>query len=141
MEANRPLIAVVNDNAEFLALVEQALEIIGPYEVVTFRDDATSLAEIRAVQPNLILVDILVADVPSGWELALLAGADNELGPVPIVVTSPAVPGLGRRVEELRQVAGIRVLSKPFTIEQLQAVVAEALRGTGRAESGHQESV
>lgn len=139
MDATRTRIAVVNDDPDFLALIESVLEAVGPYEVFTFRDEETSLAEIRAVRPRLIIVDVLVAEVPSGWELALLAGADQELGPVPIIVTSPAVPGLGRRLDELRDVAGIRVLSKPFTIDELQSTVGEVLRGTGRAEHGQLE--
>ena len=139
MDSPRTRIAVVNDSPDFLAVVERVLEDLGPYEVFTFRDEETSLGEIRAVRPSLILVDVLVAEVPSGWELALLAGADSVLGPIPIVITSPAVPGLGRRLEELRAVAGIRVLSKPFTAEELHGVVAEVLRGTGRAEFDRQE--
>jgi DNA-binding response OmpR family regulator len=141
MDAKSTRIAVVNDHAEFLAMVERVLESIGPYEVFTYRDAETSLAEIRAIRPNLILVDIVTASVPSGWELALLAGADQELGPVPIVVTSPSVPGLGQRVDELREIAGIRVLSKPFTVDELHDAVAMALRGTGHAESGQHESL
>jgi DNA-binding response OmpR family regulator len=141
MDDLRPRIAVVNDRPEFLALVERVLEAAGPYEVYTYRDEETSLAELRALRPSLLIVDVLVAAVPSGWELALLAGADHELGPVPIIVTSPEVPGLGRRVEELRQVAGIRVLSKPFTVDELGAVVSEALSGTGRAEQGQHEPI
>lgn len=130
----RTRVAVVNDDPAFLAIVEEILESSGSYEVFVFRDADTSLAELRATRPRLLLVDILTAEVPSGWELALLAGADHELGPVPIVVTSPAVPALGRRVEELHEVANIRVLSKPFTTEQLRRVVHEAVFGTGRAE-------
>ena len=132
-------IAVVNDDPEFLALVEEILESSGPYEVFVFRDAETCLAEIRAVQPRLLLVDVLTADVPNGWELALLAGADRQLGPVPIIITSPAVPALGRRVEELREIANIRVLSKPFTTEELRGAVREATSGTGRATHGQHD--
>ena len=141
MDPHRARIAVVNDSPEVLAMIERALEAVGPYEVFAFRDDETSLAEIRAVRPSLLIVDVLVASVPSGWELALLAGADQQLGPVPIVITSPQVPGLGRRVEELRSVAGIRILSKPFTVEELHEMVSRALSGTGRAEHGQHEPI
>lgn len=140
-DADRTRIAVVNDDDAFLRLLEDVLESDGPYEVFTFHDDQTSLAEVRAVRPSLILVDVLIAEVPSGWELALLAGADQELGPVPIIVTSPAVPGLGRRVQELRDVANVRVLSKPFTADELRRTVGEALSGTGRAEHGLHEPI
>jgi len=120
-------VAVVNDDPEFLALVNDVLEAEGPYEVFPFRDEATSLAELRAVRPDLIVIDILLEELPSGWELALLAGADPELGPIPIIVVSPELPALGRRVRELREVANVRVLPKPFTLDELGHVVHEAL--------------
>lgn len=129
-------IAVVNDDPEFLALVEHVLEAEGPYEVFTFRDEETRLAELRAIQPDLIVIDVLLASLPSGWELALLAGADRSLGPLPIIVTSPNVPGLGHRVEELREIANVRVVSKPFTSDELAAVVREALTGADPADRG-----
>ena len=132
-------IAVVNDDPDFLALVEQVLEAEGPYEVFTFRDEETPLGELRALSPDLIVIDVLGAAVPSGWELALLAGADRTLGPVPIIVTSPNVPGLGRRVDELRGVANVRVVSKPFTTEELRAAVRSALADPGPADRGARE--
>jgi CheY-like chemotaxis protein len=137
--AQRIRIAVVNDDPAFLAVVEEVLESFGPYEAYTFREAETSLAELRALRPGLIIVDVLAAELPIGWELALLAGADHELGPTPILVTSPAVPALGRRVDELREIANIRVLSKPFTADELRAAVREAIPGTGRAEHGQLE--
>jgi DNA-binding NtrC family response regulator len=134
-------IAVINDHAGFLGMVESALESHGPYEVFTFRDEETSLAEIRAVRPQLVIIDVIQERTPSGWELAVLAGADRELGPVPTIVTSPDVPGLRRRVDELREVANLRVISKPFTLEMLEETVQEALHGTGRAEHGPHEPI
>lgn len=131
MANERRRIAVVNDDPEFLALIEQLLESEGPYEVFTFRDEETSLGELRAIHPELIVIDVLVASLPSGWELALLAGADAALGPVPIIVTSPDVPGLGRRVDELREVANVRCVAKPFTTEELRTAVRHALAVTG----------
>jgi DNA-binding response OmpR family regulator len=132
----RTRIAVVNDDPEFLGLLDHLLEQEGPYEVFTFRDEETRLGEIRAIAPEVIIIDVLTASLPSGWELALLAGADRELGSVPVIVTSPDVPGLGHRVEELRAVANVRVVSKPFTIEELRRVVTEALAEAGPADRG-----
>lgn len=128
-ESARRKIAVINDDPAFLQLVNDVLEAEGQYDVYRFRDEETSLAELRAVHPELIIVDILLGELPSGWELALLAGADRQLGPIPIIVSSPDVPGLGRRVDELREVANVRVLPKPFTLDELRAIVHEVLSG------------
>lgn len=123
----RRKIAVINDDPAFLQLVNDVLEAEGSYDVYRFQEEETSLAELRALSPDLIIIDILLAELPSGWELALLAGADQQLGPVPIVVSSPDVPGLGRRVDELREIANVRLLPKPFTLDELRAIVHETL--------------
>lgn len=138
-EPRRRRIAVVNDDPDFLALVEQLLESEGPYEVFTFRDEETRLGELRAVAPEVIVIDILATTLPSGWELAVVAGADATLGPIPIVVTSPNVPDLGHRVAELREVANVRVVPKPFTTDELRAAVHDALTGVGPADRGSPE--
>jgi CheY-like chemotaxis protein len=138
-EPRRRRIAVVNDDPDFLALVEQLLEAEGPYEVFTFRDEETRLGELRAVTPEVIVIDVLATSLPSGWELAVVAGADAGLGPIPIIVTSPNVPGLGHRAEELREVANVRIVSKPFTTEELRAAVHQALTDAGPADRGSPE--
>lgn len=139
-EPRRTRIAVVNDDPDFLALVEQLLESEGSYEVFTFRDEETRLGELRAIAPEVIVIDILATTLPSGWELAVVAGADAALGPIPIVVTSPNVPALGHRVEELREVANVRVVPKPFTTEELRGAVREALADVGPADRGSPET-
>lgn len=140
MRAQRTVrIAVVNDDPAFLELVERLLEAEGPYEVFTFRDEETRLAELRVIRPDVIVIDIIEASLPSGWELALLAGADGALGPVPIIVTTPEVPGMRHRVEELREIANVRVVSKPFTSDELAGVVREALAGVDPADRGTPE--
>lgn len=123
----RARIAVVNHDPAFLEAIEQALEAVGPYEVFTFRDQETSLAELRAVQPDLVVIDVQMDTLPSGWELAVLAGADDRIGPVPVIVTSPGLSGLRHRIEELRAVANVRVLPKPFELDALQAAILDAL--------------
>jgi CheY-like chemotaxis protein len=138
-EPRRRRVAVVNDDPDFLALVEQLLESEGPYEVFTFRDEETRLGELRAVAPEVIIIDILATTLPSGWELAVVAGADTSLGPIPIVVTSPNVPALGHRVEELREVANVRVVPKPFTTDELRGAVRDALAGVEPTDRGSPE--
>lgn len=138
-EPGRRRIAVVNDDPDFLALVEQLLESEGPYEVFPFRDEETRLGELRAISPEVIVIDILSTTVLTGWELALVAGADAVLGPIPVVVTSPNVPGLRHRVEELREVANVRVVPKPFTTEELRTAVHDALTDVGPADRGSPE--
>lgn len=128
-------IAVVNDDPAFLALLDDALEATGECEVFPFREEDTSVGELRAIRPDLVIVDITLDTMPSAWQLALLAGADGALGPIPIIVSNPDVPGLAHRVDDLRRIVNVRLLSKPFTLEELRATVREALEGTRGPES------
>lgn len=136
----RSRIAVVNSDPQFLELVSELLEEVGPYQAFTFRDTETSLAELRAIAPDLVIIDILVDALPSGWELALVAGADQTLGPVPIIVTTPDMPGVQHRVGELRQIANVRVLPKPFSLDALRANVHDALLASPAPRSGSTET-
>lgn len=134
-------IAVINNDPAFLELVEQLLEAEGPYEVFTFRDEETSLGELRAIRPQLIVIDVLADTMPSGWQLALLAAVDSQLGSAPIIITTPKMPTLGRRLDELHEVASVRVVSKPFTSDELRTAVQEALAGAGPADRGSPEPI
>ena len=127
MEAHRSRIAVINDNPDFLGLLEEALEDHGPYDVSTFRDVETSIDELRRARPDLLIIDVLTDQLPTGWEIAVVAGADQVLGPIPILVCSPMVKQLEHRIAELRRIANVRVLAKPFTLRELREAVAAAI--------------
>lgn len=136
MDALRPRIAVINDDPEFLALLEEALEEHGPYDVSTFRDVETSIDQLRQVRPDLLIIDVLTDQLPSGWEVAVVAGADQVLGPIPILVCSPMVKELEHRIAELRHIANVRVLAKPFTLRELRDAVSQAI---GRQQAAVEE--
>ena len=129
-------IAVVNSDPRFLNMVEEVLEESGPYDVSIHKDTETSLEDLRAISPDLLIIDVLAEELPNGWELAVVAGADRDLGDVPIIVTTPETAAARHRVGELREVANVRVVGKPFELDALRSNVEEAL-GTGPSANSH----
>ena len=122
MTAGRPRISVLNDNAEFLALVSAILEDDAGYEVLTFSEADTSVDDLATSEPDLVMVDLLLGGA-SGWEIVALSRADPRLADVPIVLCSADVAGLRARQAELERIGNVHVLAKPFGIEELTELV------------------
>ena len=133
-EPARPRISVVNDNAEFLALMSAILDEEAGYEVTLFSGERMTVAELAAARPDLIIVDLLLGGA-SGWELVTLARADEILADVPIIVASADVIALRDREHELERVGNVYVLPKPFGIDDVTGLV-ERLVGRGAPTTG-----
>ena len=120
--AMRPRISVINDNPQFLDLMSAILDEDAGYEVALFTGEATTMAELAASTPDLIVVDLLLGGA-SGWEIVALSRADPRLAGVPIIICSADVIALRARDTELKQIGGVHVLAKPFGIDELTGLV------------------
>jgi DNA-binding response OmpR family regulator len=127
----RPRISVVNDNPDFLELMAAILDEDAGYDVSLFDGEETSVDELAASEPDLVIVDLLLGGA-SGWEIVTLCRADGRLAQTPIVVCSADVAGLRERSDELEQVANLHVLEKPFGLDEVTELV-EQLIGRGVA--------
>lgn len=123
----RRRISVLNDNADFLELMSAILDEDAGYEVSLFAGEKTSIDELAASDPDLVIIDLLLGGA-SGWEVVTLARADSRLSDVPIVVCSADVNGLRSRAAELETIGKVHLLPKPFGIEEMTALV-ESLIG------------
>jgi CheY-like chemotaxis protein len=126
---DRPRISVVNDNPEFLELMSAILDEESGYAVTLFDGETTSVAEIAAADPNLVIVDLLLGGA-SGWEIVALTRADERLADRPILVCSADVSALREKTDELARIGNVHVLEKPFSIDQITDLV-ERLIGRG----------
>ncbi len=131
MIQTRPRISVVNDNPDFLELMSAILDEAADYDVTLFDGERTTIDELAASAPDLVIVDPLLGGA-SGWELVTLSRADERLSDVPIIVCSADVVGLRERQDELAGVANLHVLAKPFGIDEVTELV-ERLIGEGVA--------
>jgi DNA-binding response OmpR family regulator len=133
-ETDRPRISVVNDNPAFLELMSAILDEDAGYDVELFNGEKTSIAELVASRPDLVIVDLILGGT-SGWEIVTLSRADPTLAEVPIIICSADVTALRDRAEELEQIGDVHILEKPFSIDEVTEVV-ERLVGRGAPVTG-----
>ena len=92
------------------------------YDVKGFPRCNDILEEVRAFQPNVILMDNWIPDV-GGVRATQLLKADLQLKNIPVIFFSA-----NEHIEDLTAEAGAEFfLQKPFEIEDLENVVANAI--------------
>ena len=130
-----PHVLAINDDEAVLALVRELLEEEG-YRVTTQRHAARDLAAIKAQPPDAIVLDYMWANEDANWSLLQMLRLDPATAAIPVVLCTGAVrevEALGPRLAEL----GVRVLLKPFNIDDLTALLAEALARPAPVASGN----
>jgi CheY-like chemotaxis protein len=117
----------MDDTPVILELLKELLE-DEEYRVTTCQD-LLNLPQIRAVQPDTILMDLRFAGGrETGGQFLTAARSDPELAHIPIILCTAATREVQDEVmaEQLRRLR-VRVVLKPFDIDELLAVLAEAL--------------
>ena len=110
-----------DDSPDILALFRDILE--GEGHRVTMRSDPLTLADIKRVKPDLVILDHMLADgAGSGWELLRQIRHDPETNGLPVVVCTGAVHQVREHGDELERLDA-QVVLKPFDIEQLIAAI------------------
>jgi two-component system, OmpR family, response regulator VicR len=128
-DGRQPHILVVNDTQEILDLLQELLEEEG-YRVTTSLA-LLNLDKVKAVAPDIIVQDLLFEGTQElGWKFLTLVRLDPELARIPLVLCTAATRTVNDPVmaEQLDR-QGIRVVLKPFDIDQLLTVLAEVLAG------------
>ena len=133
-ETDRPRISVVNDNPDFLELMSAILDEDAGYDVTLFDGEKTAIAELVDSQPDLVIVDLVLGGA-SGWEIVTLSRAEPKLAEVPIIICSADVTALRERTDELERIGNVHVLEKPFSLDEITAIV-ERLIGRGAPVTG-----
>ncbi len=128
-------LTVVDDSAELLALFGDALRADG-VDIALF-DASVSLSEIADSDPDLIVIDLhLGPDTLTGLDIIRLVRAHRHLGHVPIIACSAAPDVVASHRAELDLIPHVSLLSMPFSLSELDACVASALRPYSKAAAG-----
>jgi CheY-like chemotaxis protein len=121
-------ILVVNDTVAILELFTVLLEDEG-YRVSTdgFSVElAEMLARIREMQPDLIVLDLVIMEEGKGWQMLQLLRMDRETRHIPVIICTAA----SRLVDDLQthlDTMKVSVVLKPFDIDHLLAVITKSL--------------
>ena len=124
-DGRQPHILIVNDTQEILDLMQELLEDEG-YRVTTSLA-LLDIAKVKALAPDIIVQDLLFEGTQElGWKFLTLVRLDPQLARVPLVLCTAAVRTVNdpEMAEQLEQ-KGIRVVLKPFTIEDLLTTLDE----------------
>lgn len=124
----RHRVTVVNDNPEFLTLMQDILE-GDHYNVSIINGERISGIEpIRATDPQLVVVDLRLSQhTITGWDIAKQIRADPELARVPMILCTGAPDEVRERAAELAELPDVEVLAKPFALGELETMVARLL--------------
>ena len=96
------------------------------YNVTTTNFVPRTFEQIAALQPDIIIVDLVVG-IRSGWELLeALQGAAATHG-IPVIVTSTQQQLLDRVDAESERYGGNRFIVKPFDIDDLTSLVRDLI--------------
>jgi len=123
---DQPLIAVIDDEDSFLALMEAVLQEEG-YRVVLGRVPDDALTLIRETRPALVVLDLNFR--MSGMQgIAILKGMrDNTaLVAIPVIVCSAAIDQLKQHGDVFVALSA-HTLDKPFDLIDLLTMVADLL--------------
>ena len=118
-------ILVVDDEADFAALVKLNLEATGQYEVRTVATAADAAAAAREFRPDLVLLDVFLPD-QNGCALASRIATTLQPRNVPIVLISANFPRQDNNAPPQRM-AQYRFLAKPVAHARLVACIEACL--------------
>jgi twitching motility two-component system response regulator PilH len=122
----RERLAVIDDDVTFLELMRELLQVSEGYEVHTSGRWDDVPAFVRGVEPDLVLLDIVMQGQEQGWAALEQLRRDPRTRAIPVLVCSAAVWSL-REHEELLRRCNASVLAKPFDLatllERVQALL------------------
>jgi len=130
LDGYRPHILAINNDSAVLALFRDLLEEAG-YQVSTQTYVDRDLAQIKALKPDLIVLDYMWANEDASWSLLQMLRMDPATTAIPIVLCTGAVHEV-KALEEHLSAMGVTVVLKPFNIDQLVDAIRERL-GADRA--------
>jgi DNA-binding response OmpR family regulator len=128
-ERDTALVLVVDDQRDILGLIRLRLEQAG-YEVVTATDGEQALELVGKLQPNLVVLDVMLP-VIDGREVTRRIRADARTAGIPVLLVSASVHE--HEVQEGLDAGADDYLPKPFTAEVLRGRVAALLERSAEA--------
>ena len=121
---SKPLILAVDDDEDNLLLLAYCLEPLG-CSLLTAVDGMMALSLARSYQPDLILLDVLMPFM-NGIEVVSQLRKDTKTKAIPVIAVTALAIAEDR--ERLLRVGFNDYISKPYMLEDIEAVVRRYLR-------------
>jgi CheY-like chemotaxis protein len=121
-----PHVLVIDDFQEILDLLRELLEEEG-YRVTTSRA-LPAMDSVKTLAPDIILQDLRIAGTQEGRTFLTLSRLDPELTRIAMILSTTATRTVNDRViAEYLDRQDIRVVRKPFNIDELLTALAEVV--------------
>jgi two-component system alkaline phosphatase synthesis response regulator PhoP len=124
-------IMLVDDDQDFLEQNRALLEARG-YRVACFSDPGEALANLRRERPELVVTDLMMKNLDSGFSLARAIKSEAGPSPIPVILVTAVASQRGfdfnpRTREELAAMNADAFFDKPVAPAALIAKVEELL--------------
>jgi CheY-like chemotaxis protein len=122
---------LVDDDADFLEIYRHVLGARG-YRVACFSDPEKALQSMAREKPDLVITDLMMSTLDSGFCLSQRMKGDARLRDIPVVIVTAIGSRRGfdfvpRSTEELNDMGVNAYFDKPVAPEMLLAKVEELL--------------
>ncbi|GIV97318.1 MAG: response regulator [Herpetosiphonaceae bacterium] len=118
--------AIVDDSGEFQVLAQMMLDYIGVSEIRCYSFASEALPALLESPPDLLLLDQMMAGIDGITLLKQLRG-HAATARLPVIICTAAINRFLDQEEQLRTDPYTAVLAKPFSIEELQAVLTRLI--------------
>jgi CheY-like chemotaxis protein len=122
MPRERPLIAVIDDDRVYLAMMGELLADEG-YQAVCCEKGHEAQCLIRTAQPDVVILDIRLEHPESGLTILELLRLVPATKDIPVIVCSADTPFLRTNEARLRQYQ-CAILEKPFDVDELFEIIS-----------------
>lgn len=117
-------VLVVEDSVTTLKVLESLLERNG-FEVYSARDALTAMSELHTVNPDVLLLDIMLPGWASGVDLCVMARRQRRFDHMPIIMLTASMSDTDARLAS--QFGADAYLRKPVEDEELIATIKRCL--------------
>ena len=129
--AEESLILIVDDDYDFLEINRHILERAG-FRVATAASPTQAMDRVAAETPDLVITDLMMSEVDSGFSLARRLRDDPRTAAVPIVMSTSVTTALGldftpHSADDLASMKVDAYFDKPLDPVALVAKVRELL--------------
>ncbi|HEX5993107.1 MAG TPA: response regulator [Thermomicrobiales bacterium] len=127
-QIRRPHVFAINASVEFLNIIRELFQEEG-YNVTTSNFAPNSFAQIEALQPDALIIDIAIGQ-EAGWELLEQLDADADTAGIPALIVSTDPQLLARAEAHAARYGKHRFLAKPLDLEAMLEAIQEMIGET-----------
>lgn len=123
LSSNSPAVMIVEDDSSIALLLGEELKMKG-FSVIHQSKVNAAFAFAKEHQPDCIVVDLLLGETQTGWDLIRQLKEDTTTQHIPIVISS----ALEKQEDLVNQFSVDHYMTKPYPLEELSSAIGQALK-------------